>query len=155
MSAAGDGPGADPRERAIALLARREHSRRELAAKLSRKGFAAETVEPCLDELAAEGLLSDARYAESYTRARAAKGYGPRRIAAELGERGVEAGLAEQALAEAETDWERLAAEVRRKRFGDRVPADFKERARQMRFLQYRGFSGEQIRRAVGDSDED
>lgn len=143
----------DPRSAAIGLLARREHSTKELRHKLLTKGHEPEDVEQCLAELKAEGLLSDERFAEAYARMRSERGYGPQRIRAELAERGVDESLITLGLEAVERDWFELAAEVRLKRFGPGVPADFKERARQMRFLQYRGFEHSQIRSAC-DEDE-
>lgn len=144
---------ADPRPSAVRLLARREHSVHELRQKLRHKGFAAEPVEACLEALQAERLLSDARFAEAYVRMRAGRGYGPVRIRLELDERGVNSELGAQALAEAEADWEALAGQARRKRFGAALPQDFKERARQARFLQYRGFTAEQVRGVLRDAE--
>ena len=140
---------ADVREAAIRLLGRREHSRRELGYKLGRRGFGWESVEQLLDELEAEGLLSDERFAEFFVRSRVDNGCGPLRIHAELRERGVEDGVIARQMAKIDADWCALAAQVRLKRFGESVPEAFRERAKQMRFLQYRGFESEQIRAAV------
>ncbi|WP_303901028.1 regulatory protein RecX [Thiohalomonas denitrificans] len=140
---------ADVRETAIRLLARREHSRRELAFKLNGRGFAREQVDRTLDDLESRRLLSDERFAEFFVRSRVDNGCGPLRIRAELRERGVEDGIIAGQLAEVDADWCALAAEVRRKRFGESIPEVFRERAKQMRFLQYRGFESEQIRAAV------
>lgn len=133
----------------MALLARREHSRLELERKLRQRGMDSADLVPVLDELAAAGLQSDARFAEHYARSRAERGYGPLRIRAELQERGIgSAGIA-AALATLEGDWTGQARLAREKRFGPNRPADLKERARQTRFLLQRGFSQEQIRQAL------
>ena len=129
------------------MLARREHSARELAIKLAARGYAAEDVAETLAALAAKSLLSDARFCETYTDHRIAKGYGPLRIQHELKQRGVDAELIEQALGQLEVDWQQRLAEVRRGKFGSKLPAGFPEQARQGRFLQQRGFSTESIRR--------
>jgi regulatory protein len=134
------------RQAAIALLARREHSRRELEQKLRQRGAGEELIAEALDALAAEGLQSDARYTESFITARRARGFGALRIRAQLRERGVDDVLIEHHMSEMADCLEQLE-EVRRKRFGPELPKDFKEQARQSRFLQYRGFSAEQIRR--------
>jgi regulatory protein len=136
----------DPYPRAIALLAQREHSARELERKLRDKGFDGARVAGCIARLQQERLQSDARYAESYVHMRSGKGYGPLRIRAELAERGVADELIEPPLAEMDGQWHALAEEARRKRFGSRLPRDFQERARQARFLQYRGFATEHFR---------
>ncbi|MGB5621179.1 MAG: regulatory protein RecX, partial [Gammaproteobacteria bacterium] len=78
---------------------------------------------------------------------------GPLRIRRELEERGVSGELIEIAFDEAGTDWAACAAGVRRKRFGPAIPAEFPDKAKQMRFLQYRGFAPDQIRAAVGGDD--
>jgi regulatory protein len=142
------------RKLALDLLARREHARAELARKLASRGFEATIVEPVLAELAQARLQSDERFAEQFVNARAGRGSGPFKIRMELRERGLDEGLAEAAIAQAECDWYDLAREVRRKRFGAEVPGEFKERARQARFLQARGFDMEQIRAAMGDFDD-
>ena len=106
-----------------------------------------------LDQLAREGLQSDRRYAETYLDSRARKGYGPVRIRQELRERGIEDSLIEASLAASAMDWAALVAAVRDRKFGGARPADFDERARQARCLQYRGFSADQIRRAYDTED--
>ena len=135
----------DIRLQAMNLLSRREHLRQELVLKLGKR-FGAEAeaeIGAVLDDLAAENLLSDQRFTESYIRQRVGKGYGPDRIRQELRQKGVDPELLELALDEADVDWVERAAEVRLKKFGSSPPSDFKEKARQLRFLNYRGFSGE------------
>ena len=138
---------------AVRLLARREHSRAELARKLARRGVPGELVEATLDALGARRLQSDSRYAETLVNSRIGRGQGPVRIRRELAEQGVSSAEIEAALAAADADWFELARDVRRRRFGSDVPAEWKERARQARFLEYRGFSGDQIRHALGSED--
>ena len=133
----------DLRLAAMNLLARREHLRAELKTKLSRRFGPEAELEPILDQLEADKLLSDERFVASYLRYRSSNGYGPARIEQELRQKGAPGGLVAQAIAETDTDWRALAREVRLKKFGREEPADFKEKSRQLRFLQYRGFSGE------------
>ncbi|MDJ0877705.1 MAG: regulatory protein RecX [Halieaceae bacterium] len=135
----------DIRLQAMNLLSRREHLRQELMLKLGKRfGVdAGAEIADVLDDLAAENLLSDLRFTESYIRQRVGKGYGPDRIRQELRNKGVDTEQIELALDEAEVDWVQRAAEVRLKKFGATPPSDFKEKARQLRFLNYRGFSGE------------
>jgi regulatory protein len=138
---------ADPqavRAGALALLGRREYASGELTAALTRKGYAAEVVAEVVAELAADRLLDDTRYAESLVRQLATRGQGPARIRQELQEAGISAALITQVL-ESGHDWHALAREVRLRKFGASPPADWPERARQMRFLQYRGFSNDHI----------
>lgn len=134
------------RETAIGLLARREHSRLELQRKLVQRGGSPDAVAALLTELQDERLLSDERFAEQYVRSRWQRGCGPLRIRAELLARGVVEALANQALTAAGCDDARAAIAVYRKKYGDQSPRDFAERARRTRFLEYRGFTPEQIR---------
>jgi len=144
------------RRRAMDLLALRDHSRVELARKLAARGFESDVIGTALDGLERDGLLQSARFVESFVTGRVRKGQGPVRIRAELAQRGIdEAGIA-AGLAAAAVDWIALAAAVRTKRYGADLPADFKERVRQAKFLQYRGFEPDQVRAALdvaGDSD--
>ncbi|MFO7593808.1 MAG: regulatory protein RecX [Pseudomonadota bacterium] len=139
---------------AVGLLARREHSARELAGKLKSRGFADTVVEAVLARLEAERLQSDERFTEAYLRQRSQKGYGPQRIAAELRERGIDDPLISsqfrQAEEEGELDWFELAAAAYRKKYGARPIEDMKDRAKRQRFMQYRGFTHEQIAEAMG-----
>jgi len=141
-----------PRNMAMNWLARREHSLAELREKLAARDFDPQTIETAVTELAREGLVSDERFAESFVTARMRKGQGPVRIRAELKKRGVGSDLVQLHVYDAGRDWFALAGEVRARKFGAALPADFKDKAKQMRFLEYRGFDGEQIRAAVGDA---
>lgn len=127
-------------------LARREHCAAELRRKLCAKGYEQQIVEQQLLKLTQENLLSDQRFAESYVNYRSKKGFGPLRIKQELKEKGLAEDVIEHIL-EGYEGWQELADEVRVKRFGKSLPKDYKEKARQMRFLQYRGFANEQLRR--------
>ncbi len=141
--------------KAVELLARREHSAQELARKLRTRGCDQVVVETVLERLEAERLQSDARYTEVYLRQRSEKGYGPQRIRAELQERGVDERLINEAMRRAEdedeVDWFERAATVYARKFGGRPVEDLKDRAKRQRFLQYRGFSHEQIAAVVND----
>jgi regulatory protein len=130
---------------ALRLLARREHSEFELRHKLIGRHFSDSIVESVVMQLVDEGLLSDQRFAEVYARSRFERGYGPLRIRAELRERGVSGDLAEQMLAGLSQCWVESAGRQRSKRFGRHFPNDYRERTKQMRFLQQRGFSSDQI----------
>ncbi|MCM8593834.1 recombination regulator RecX [Accumulibacter sp.] len=144
------------RERALRMLARREYSRHELAAKLGALAGSADQMASLLDQLAASGLLSDERYASVRARSRGSR-LGDSRIARELRARGVDDRLIAQALATVEDELTR-ARHVWRKRYGDPLPVatgDVAERARQYRFLVSRGFSHETIRRLIGADFED
>ena len=130
-------------------LARREHGRSELLEKVTRFGFDADIADDAVEQLVEDGLQSDVRFAEAFVRSRINQGKGPAKIRADLREKGVNDGVTEDGIRDAEQDWYALAAEVRLKKFGAEQPADFKEKARQMRFLQSRGFEQDQIQAAV------
>jgi regulatory protein len=136
------------------FLARREYGCEELAKKLADKGYKRPVVEDELARLAEEGLQSDTRFAEALVLSRVNRGKGPVRIRADLAQRGIRDGVIEGALEAAACDWFELAGEQRRKKFGAGAPAHFKEKARQMRFLQYRGFEQDHIQAAVGPDAE-
>lgn len=134
------------RERALRALARREYTRQELASKLAPLAEGAEQLDALLDHLTATGLLSDQRYANARLNSRARR-FGDARLARELRAKGVSEELVNTALAVAEDELTR-AQRVWQRRFGSQQTAAGNpvERARQMRFLAARGFSGETIR---------
>jgi regulatory protein len=144
----------EARKKAMDLLARREHARAELEQKLASAGFDAEVAEEAVQRLVDEGLQSDRRFVESFVQSRIRQGKGPVRIHADLGQRGIAAGLVDEILQQAGEDWYALAREVRAKKFGPSPPAEFRDKARQMRFLQYRGFESDQVQAALSSFDE-
>jgi regulatory protein len=140
---------------AIALLARRDFASAELRAKLLSKGFDGAAAEKVIAGLAARGVLDDRRFAENYVNWHAQRGRGPIRIAAELRRHGVPDVVVDTALAGG-PDWRALASRARRAKFGAQPPRSWADKARQARFLQYRGFSSDHIRAATGaDLDAD
>ncbi|HET7307640.1 MAG TPA: regulatory protein RecX [Gammaproteobacteria bacterium] len=141
---------ATPYDIAVGLLARREHSRGELQRKLTQRDCNAADVDHALDALERERLLSDVRFAEQFVRSRIERGAGPAKIRADLRQRGVADSIADEALADYAADWRQRIQEVRRKRFGESLPDDYRERARQARFLQSRGFTAEQVKECLG-----
>tara|TARA_R110002072_G_scaffold50843_3_gene136530 strand:- start:4859 stop:5275 length:417 start_codon:yes stop_codon:yes gene_type:complete len=132
-------------QRACDFLARREHSRKELANKLARRCSDETLIDDLLDTLSSEGLQSDERFAESFVHHSLNKGQGPNKITQELRQRGVDQLLIEQYLESESIDWASLAEEVRVKKYGDSVPDDYQNKAKQSRFLYSRGFSSELI----------
>jgi regulatory protein len=136
------------RAAALTLLARRDWLTAELAGKLHSEGGDPQATAEVIAELVQERLLDDARYAERYVTSRAERGQGPLRIAAELASLGAPRELIEAALANG-PDWRAVAGRVRRRKFGDAPPDSWAEKARQARFLQYRGFSSDHIRAAT------
>ncbi|MGH8683328.1 MAG: recombination regulator RecX [Burkholderiales bacterium] len=135
------------RERAIACLAQREHSRAELARKLARHADDPDEIPPLLDELVRRKLLSDDRYAEVRANALARK-FGATRIAWELRAKGVDNAAIAEATREVRATELSRAREAWAKRFG-RPPGSAAERAKQIRFLQGRGFSFDAIRKVI------
>ena len=144
----------EARKKAMDYLARREHARGELLNKLTGFGFDAEVASEAIAQLIDDGLQSDQRFVEAFIRSRINQGKGPVKIRADLRQRGVAAALIDAALIEADQDWHEIALEVRVRKFGTGRTGDFKEKARQMRFLQSRGFEQDQIRSAVSAADE-
>lgn len=134
---------------AMGLLARRDFASHELREKLDAKGFAPAATAVVIADLTRTGLLNDERYARNYVAYHAGRGQGPVRIAVELRRRGLAAESIDAALASG-PDWNALARKVCRAKFGSQPAANWAQRARQARFLQYRGFSSDHIRAATG-----
>ena len=139
----------EARKKAMDYLARREHGRGELLDKLTRFGFDPDVADDAVAQLIEDGLQSDARFAEAFVRSRINQGKGPVRIRADLRERGLGGSAIDLALEEADEDWYALARDVRLKKFGPDTPSEFRDKAKQMRFLQSRGFEPDQIQAAV------
>lgn len=131
-----------PYEQAIRLLSQREHSRRELGQKISRKQdeLSAGELDELLDRLEASDYLNDQRFAEMFIRSSIGRGHGPMKISYALRDKGVDESLARELLDESDTDWLEQARYQRERKFGEEIPKDFKERARQSRFLAGRGY---------------
>lgn len=150
--------GTDPaaaRDAAVALLARRDFASGELRERLATRGFSPRAASAAVADLIAQGVVNDERYAQNYVTYHAGRGQGPIRIGADLRSLGLAATLIDAAL-DAGPDWRALARAARRRRFGERPPESWREKARQARFLQYRGFSADHIRAATGaESDPD
>lgn len=140
------------RERALGLLARREHSRVELTRKLEQAGFDAADIRTLLDGFEAKKWLSDQRFAESYVadhRARA----GSIKLAYDLRQRGVSDAIISSVLSENRDSELDRAREVWQKKFGSPA-ADAAEKARHIRFMLSRGFTSEIVRRAINNTDD-
>lgn len=137
------------------LLARREHGRVELTRKLRQRGACPDMIDITLDRLTEEGLLSESRYLESYINYRAGSGYGPLRIREELGQRGLSRGDIEEALRESGFNWQEQLEDTWRRKFAGKLPEDAKERARQGRFLSYRGYTMDMIGRVLSGREFD
>ena len=140
---------------AIGLLARRDFASGELRQELENQGYDREVTAEVVAELVEGRMLNDARYAENYVSYHADRGEGPLRIEADLKAVDVPAELIQAAL-DAGPDWRARARQVRIRRFGAVEPKTWPQKAKQGRFLQYRGFSSDHIRAALGpDFDPD
>lgn len=126
--------------KAIGMLARREHSQRELKTKLALGGYAKDEAADAVAALEASEYQSDTRFAGSLARSRAANGYGPRRIFAELKSHGVADVEIAAAIGEIDADWRDLARRQLERHYGCRPTNDHKERAKRAAFLLRRGF---------------
>jgi regulatory protein len=138
---------------ALRLLAGRDFAAADLRTRLEARGFATQAVRTVIDELSASGALNESRFAENYVTWHAGRGHGPVRIKADLRRLGIPEPLIEAAIA-AGPDWASLAGRVCQGKFGARAPQSWPEKARRLRFLQYRGFSADHIRAAT-DADPD
>ena len=136
------------------LLVRREHSAKELAQKLKQRGFDDDEIADTIVTLQNNNLQSDDRFAEMWVHSRQSRGFGPISIAEGLKQRGVSQALIEKHLMIDKQAWVAIASDARKKRFGETIPADYPSRSKQMRFLQQRGFSSEQINIVVKHEDE-
>ncbi len=135
------------RNRALGLLARREHSRTELQRKLAAHAEDPQELVDLLDDLSRRGWLSDVRFAEALVQSKQAK-FGTTRLAYELRERGVADSVIREQLADLKDSELERARQVWQSKFGV-IPTDAKARAKQMRFLQSRGFSLDVISKVV------
>lgn len=129
----------------LRLLARREHSQKELLDKLALRGFSRDQAQPVIDELAEQGWQDDSRYAESYVRFRIRKGYGPICVGYELKQNGIAAFDLESIVQEEAGSWMALLEQVYSKKYNDGTVLDRNEWAKRSRFLLHRGFSGTMI----------
>ncbi len=129
------------RKKAMDLLARREHSVRELERKLQARGYANDSIAQVVDGLRQDRLLSDERFVETYVYQRGNAGFGPLKISYELQQKGVDAGLIETYLDPRDESWDESMCRQRARRFGEVIPEEYAARMKQARFLQNRGFS--------------
>lgn len=138
--AAVERPPIDPYEKALGLLVRREHSRRELQRKLTDRGAEPAQSEGALDRLVELGYQDDGRFARALARTRASAGYGPQRIRAELGTHNLTTEQIAVALDACETDWPFAARELVSRRYPGSKLNDPKQRRKAIEFLLRRGF---------------
>ena len=137
------------RERAVRLLARREHGKKELQQKLLQRELPEDLVLSVVDKLAEEGLQCDARFAESYTRMRVARGYGANKVRADLQTRRLDQSVIEEAVRSGEVHWGSVALAALEKKFSTAIATDQKSIAKMQRYLYQRGFDMADIRSAI------
>ena len=139
-------------EKAIALLARREHSARELKSKLEQRGLDDAQTEAALAQLQSKDFQSDARFGEMLVRSRLEGGYGARWIIAELRQHGITDTAARDLIDTAEPDWPELVRRQLRRRYGTGKPAGIAERNKRATFLLRRGYDTATVKLVVGES---
>lgn len=140
---------------ALDALARRDRSSEDLRRKLVEKGHDSIVAVNVIERLIGEKLVDDRRYVENFVASHAARGQGPLRVRAELRSIGLHGELVEEAV-DRYSDWLAQLRKAHQKKFGTRTAANHADRQRESRFLGYRGFTGAQIRLALGfDTDLD
>jgi regulatory protein len=145
----------DAYQKALELLVRREHSRRELGRKLSARGIEREAADAAMDKLAAQGFQDEQRFAEMLARSRAAGGHGPIRIRAELAMHGLAREVIDAALDRCGTDWADSARALMNRRYSATDLADPAKRRKAVEFLLRRGFEISVAYAAVRHRDQD
>ena len=142
-------PEPSPAQRALALLVRREHSRKELLQKLTIRGVPVADADAAVARMVAAGWQDDDRFAESLVRSRVMSGYGPRRICAELETHDLEGECARTALQDAGTDWAQQARDLVRRRYSRALAGDRAVQRKAADFLLRRGYTMDQVRAAT------
>jgi regulatory protein len=135
---------------ALNILSRRDHAVSEISVKLQKKAIEQPVIDEVVQKLLSLDYLNDARFTEHYVHVKKEKGLGPLRIRHDLQQRNIAVHLIEQHLPMDEDYWAEPLARQWEKRFG-KPPTDFRQKAKQLRFLQYRGFSMDQIRHFFQD----
>lgn len=143
------GEPADAYQRALGLLVRREHSRRDLARKLEQRGIEPAEASAAVEKLAGQGYQDDSRFAACFARDRANSGYGPVRIRVELAGHGLGEDAIALALDACETDWAAQARRQVERRWTAEVLADPSRRRKAVEFLLRRGFDQDSAWSAV------
>lgn len=145
------------RDSALLILAKREHSQHELQKKLLLRFPNNHTdIIQILSQLATDNMQSDNRFATAFLRNRLAKPHGKNRIIRELKQKGIKQESIDYAFeTEPDIDWFALAKELKQRKFGPNAPTNYNEKAKQFRYLQYRGFNFDEINYATQDHQQD
>jgi regulatory protein len=142
-------------QRALGLLVRREHSRKELGRKLAARGIEPTEAQAAIDKLVEAGWQDDSRFAELLVRSRAASGYGPVHVRAELRMHGLDSDAVAAAMDGFDGDWNAIARDLVRRRFDAKATQALAGQRKAADFLLRRGFAMEQVRAALGGIDFD
>ncbi|MBJ3816080.1 regulatory protein RecX [Shimwellia pseudoproteus] len=142
-------------DKATRILAMRDHSEWELRRKLKQPpSIPGNTPPPVFSEQDIDTViawcyehhwLDDARFASRFVASRARKGYGPQRVRQELQQKGIDRHQCDEAILACDIDWSTLAREIAERKFGDPLPSAFADKVKVQRYLQYRGFYGDDI----------
>ncbi len=135
------------------LLARREYSAEELRQKLSQKSSDHNLIEQVIQGLINDGLQSDERFAEAFTQMRLNQGKGSIKVKFELMQKGISPQLIDAYVNTDSDQWQQALTHLIERRFSGEIASDPREKAKQLRFLQSRGFTLEQIRRVLTSVD--
>ena len=130
---------------AVRLLSRRDHSVFELERKLRLREFPQDEIDNALEDLIKRDYLSDERFSEAYIHIRQQKGFGPIRISVELNERGVDERIYQSYLRPSSKQWVDALEQTYQTKYRGAPIKDFQDKAKRIRFLQYRGYSLDNI----------
>ena len=142
-------------QRALGLLVRREHSRKELGRKLAARGVEPTEAQAAIDKFTEAGWQDDSRFAELLVRSRAASGHGPGHVRAELRTHGLDSDAVAAAMDGFDGDWNAIARDLVRRRFDAQAIQALAGQRKAADFLLRRGFAMEQVRAALGGIDFD
>lgn len=141
-------------QHAVCLLSRKDHSSNGMRRALHLLTDDGMAVEAVIARLCDNSYLDDQRMAENMVSRLLRKQYGPLRIRLELRQKSIEQDVADKTISRCNADWFQMASDSRRKKFGDERPTDTKEKIRQMRYLQSRGFSMDMINEAMTSQED-
>ncbi|QDF68599.1 regulatory protein RecX [Shewanella sp. SNU WT4] len=137
------------------MLARRDHSCKEVADKLAGKDFSAEVIASVIGQFLDSGYLDDERFASALVRSHINKGHGPIRIQQAMFQKGIAKSLIAQSIDDADCDWYELAKAKAARKYGEAEVLDPKEKAKRTRYLLSQGFSYDQVSYALSVNDSD
>ena len=144
----------DIKNAALGLLARREHSVKELMTKLVARCADEDMLDNVIFGLQESGYVSDQRFVESFLRQRIFQGFGPKKIQFDMRDKGISSDMLDLAMQEQDVDWFAQALDVYRRKFRSEESYDAKGYAKRMRYMMQRGFNAEQTRYAIDAKEE-